>query len=95
MSSKIDNKKGGGGCSSAGYEEMRGMEVRLHSLLISALGGEEWPASRPGQRCSHRRCPENFPGLLQQEKKTYEPPRNRIIVSKRSTNEVTRCELWS
>jgi len=94
MGSKIGNKKGGG-CSCAGYEEMWEMEVWLHSFLISALDGDEWSASRPGPRCSHRRRPENLSGLLQQERKTYQPEGNRIIVSKRSTNEVMRCELWS
>jgi hypothetical protein len=43
---------GGGGCPCASvthYGDAWGVEVQLHEFLTSALGGEEWSASRPGR----------------------------------------------
>jgi len=35
-----------------------GVEIQLHSFLISALNGSEWSASRPGSTTSRERAPD-------------------------------------
>jgi hypothetical protein len=73
------------------------MEVRLHSFLILALDRDKRSALLPGHFAPEQTAPQTLSRPLQKEKKNhlFLPKTEKQYNNTRSTNEMTRFELWT